>query len=142
MHESRSWGRDMGAGWTAVSTTATLDAAELSAREARQLVRTVLADARVPAEATETALLLVSELVTNAVLHADGRPVLDVEVEPDRLRISVSDVGRGAPQVQTNNPLLSDHGRGMLLVDTLSTRWGTEPKTPRGKCVWFELEAS
>ena len=132
----------MGAGWTAVSTTATLDAAELSAREARQLVRAVLADARVSAEATETALLLVSELVTNAVLHAAGRPVLDVAVEPERLRISVADTGRGTPQVQTDNPLLSDHGRGMLLVDTLSSRWGSEARQPWGKCVWFELEAS
>ncbi len=132
----------MGAGWTAVSTTATLDAAELSAREARQLVRTVLADARVSTDATETALLLVSELVTNAVLHADGRPVLDIAVEPDRLRIAVSDTGRGTPEVQTDNPLLSDHGRGMLLVDTLSSRWGSEPSEVGGKCVWFELEQS
>lgn len=132
----------MGAGWTAVSTTATLDAAELSAREARQLVRGVLADARVSAEATETALLLVSELVTNAVLHADGRPVLDVVVETDRLRISVSDAGRGTPEVQVDNPLLSDHGRGMLLVDSLSSRWGSEPTGPGGKRVWFELESS
>lgn len=132
----------MGAGWTAVSTTATLDAAELSAREARQVVRAVLADARVSTDATETALLLVSELVTNAVLHADGRPVLDVAVAPERLRISVSDTGHGMPEVQTDNPLLSDHGRGMLLVDSLSSRWGSEPTGPRGKRVWFELEAS
>ena len=130
----------MGAGWTAVSTTATLDAAELSAREARQLVRAVLSDAQVPADATETALLLVSELVTNAVVHADGRPVLDIAVARHRLRISVSDTGRGTPEVQTDNPLLSDHGRGMLLVDTLSSRWGSEPTEPGGKCVWFELD--
>ncbi|GAB6984094.1 ATP-binding protein [Nocardioides pyridinolyticus] len=132
----------MGAGWTAVSTTATLDAAELSAREARQLVRAVLADARVSTEATETALLLVSELVTNAVLHADGRPVLDVAVEPELLRISVSDTGRGMPEVQTDNPLLSDRGRGMLLVDSLASRWGSERTGARGKRVWFELEPS
>lgn len=132
----------MGAPWTAVSTTATLDAAELSAREARQLVRTVLADARVSQDATETALLLVSELVTNVVMHADGRPVLDVAVQPERLRISVSDTSAVPPQVRSHNPPLADHGRGMLLVDTLSARWGTEPRDPSGKCVWFELEAS
>lgn len=132
----------MSARWTAVSRTATLDAAELSAREARILVRSALADAHVPDDATETALLLVSELVTNAVLHADGRPVLDVSVEAERLRISVTDAGRGEPEVQTDNPLLSEHGRGMLLVDSLSSRWGTEPCDPRGKLVWFELEAS
>jgi anti-sigma regulatory factor (Ser/Thr protein kinase) len=132
----------MGARWTAVSTTATLDAAELSAREARQLVRAVLSDARVSQDATETALLLVSELVTNVVLHADGRPVLDVAVQPERLRISVSDTSGVPPQVRIHNPPLADHGRGMLLVDSLSARWGTEPRDPAGKCVWFELEAS
>lgn len=131
----------MGAGWTAVSTTAMLDAAELSAREARQLVRSVLTDAQVSQEATEVALLLVSELVTNVVLHADGRPVLEVAVEADRLRISVSDEGGGAPRVRTDNPALADSGRGLLLVDTLSSRWGTDPRDPRGKCVWFELDA-
>lgn len=132
----------MGAGWTAVSTTAMLDAAELSAREARQLVRSVLTDARVSGETIETALLLVSELVTNVVLHADGRPVLELSVEADRLRISVSDTVGGAPRVRTDNPELADSGRGLLLVDSLSTRWGTDPRDPRGKCVWFELEAT
>ncbi len=94
-----------------------------------------------PADTTDTALLLVSEVVTNAVNHGRGRPVLDVQVAPDRLSVSVSDSAPGAPEVRRDNPLLADGGRGMLLVETLASRWGID-RRPGGKRVWFELDRS
>lgn len=126
-------------GWGAVSRTATLDAAELSAQAARAVVRDVCTAAHVPEDSTETALLLASELVTNAVVHAGGTPVLDVDVRPSRLRVTVTDDADGRPRV-TNGSLLDEGGRGLMLVETLATAWGTDPQDPRGKSVWFELQ--
>ena len=130
----------MSGAWGARSRTTTLDAAELSAQAARQLLREVCAEAGVRRETTETALLLTSELVTNAVVHASARPVLDVAVQPSTLRVSVEDDGAGQPRVPVDNPVLAEGGRGLFLVDALATRWGTEAREPRGKAVWFELD--
>ncbi|MBZ5739162.1 ATP-binding protein [Nocardioides mangrovi] len=129
-------------GWGAVSRTATLDAAELSAQAARDVLRDTCAVAHVPTESTETALLLTSELVTNAVLHAGGNPVLDIDVQPARLRVTVTDGGAPLPD-QPDAPVtpapLAESGRGLFLVETLADRWGSEPRSPYGKAVWFEL---
>ncbi|WP_243060132.1 ATP-binding protein [Nocardioides sp. SR21] len=124
-----------------MSRSETLDPAALSAHTARSIVGDVCASADMPADTTDTALLLVSEVVTNAVNHGRGRPVLDVQVAPDRLSVSVSDSAPGAPEVRRDNPLLADGGRGMLLVETLASRWGID-RRPGGKRVWFELDRS
>jgi len=87
----------------------------------------------------ETALLLVSELVTNAVTHGDGKPLLDINVRADQVKVAVSDAAPGAPQVQ-HGSVLAENGRGMLLVETLADRWGVEARSPEGKTVWFELD--
>jgi len=81
--------------------------------------------------------LLVSELVTNAVVHARGAIRLEVEDGSGALRVSVSDGRRGLVDVQHPAPVdLS--GRGLLLVDAIADRWGTD-QLPLGKRVWFEL---
>jgi anti-sigma regulatory factor (Ser/Thr protein kinase) len=126
--------------WGAVSRTATLDAAELSAQAAREVLRDACSIAHVSTESTETALLLTSELVTNAVLHAGGKPVLDVDVQPERLRVTVTDGGAPLPETPTNPAPLDESGRGLFLVETLSDRWGSEQHAPAGKSVWFELQ--
>jgi anti-sigma regulatory factor (Ser/Thr protein kinase) len=93
-------------------------------------------------DATETAALLVTELVTNAVLHANG-PSLWLSVEEtttDVLHVTVRDGSRqGIPRNCAQQP--DQHrtgGRGLFMVDALSTRWGWEP-LDIGKSVWFEL---
>jgi len=126
--------------WRQTSHSETFESAALSARIARDVLRDVCAEAQVPAPMVETALLLVSEVVTNAVVHGDGRPVLDIDVGRDVLRVTVTDDSPGLPQVQRDNPILAPGGRGLQLVDTLSTRWGTNRRQPTGKSVWFELD--
>jgi serine/threonine-protein kinase RsbW len=85
--------------------------------------------------------LLVSELAGNCVRHTDSG--FDVEVSRDRrrIRVAVSDRGAGKPAVQhvdTN----AVAGRGLALVETLSSSWGVRNsrRPGGGKAVWFELD--
>lgn len=82
-------------------------------------------------------VLLVSELATNAILHA-GTPFL-VSVNPtdEGVRVAVSD---GSPDMPVLRPQTHDQpsGRGMLVVEEMSDRWGLDV-APDGKTVWFEI---
>ena len=125
--------------WQQMSRSATLDAVALSAQAARSVVHAICTDAHVPAPVTETALLLVSEVVTNAITHGEGRPVVDVDVKSDGMRVCVTDQAADMPSVQPQDEA-SEHGRGMFIVDTLASRWGVSPLAPTGKAIWFELD--
>jgi anti-sigma regulatory factor (Ser/Thr protein kinase) len=88
------------------------------------------------------ASLCVSELVTNAVLHAEIGPddelCLDVRIDDDRLRVTVVDSGHGFEPAQ---PSAGDaSGWGLFIVDRLSHRWGVE-REPDATRVWFEMDA-
>ncbi|MDX3497991.1 ATP-binding protein [Streptomyces turgidiscabies] len=80
--------------------------------------------------------LLVSELVTNAVLHAASRFRLTLSASHGVLRCEVTDTGRSTPKVLCAGT--GESGRGMFLVDALARRWGCHQDGP-GKTVWFEL---
>jgi PAS domain S-box-containing protein len=82
--------------------------------------------------------LLVSELVTNAVLH--GVAPLRVTIEPtaSHVRVAVADAGEGRPELQHVEPE-STSGRGILLVHEVSDRWGVDDLPSGGKAVWFDL---
>ncbi len=125
--------------WRHLTHSQSLDAAALSAQRARDVMRGVCADALVSPPLTETALLLVSEIVTNAVVHGSGRPVLDIDVAPEVLRVTVTDESAATPRMEQQS-LMSEGGRGLMLVDALATRWGTNRHLPTGKTVWFELD--
>lgn len=84
----------------------------------------------------ESASLVVSEVVTNAVIHARSDADLLIERMPTALRISVTD--RGSGLVSQPGTSVSDGGRGLLIVQQLSTSWGAEP-TGDGNRVWAEL---
>ncbi|MFF5172648.1 SpoIIE family protein phosphatase [Micromonospora sp. NPDC000089] len=113
---------------------------------ARALVRSVLAEADLD-ELLNEALLLTTELSTNAVEHA--RTELDIEVLADRigLTVTVSDFASGPVDelvVGVRNDTdeigdVSERGRGLLLVDHFASRWGTT-YLPTGKGVWFRLD--
>lgn len=113
---------------------------------ARALVRSLLAEADL-AELTNEALLLTTELSTNAVEHA--RTELDLEVVADRLglTVTVSDFARGPVEeltvgVRNESSDIADiaeRGRGLLLVDHFASRWGTT-YLPAGKGIWFRLD--
>ncbi|MEU7762883.1 MULTISPECIES: SpoIIE family protein phosphatase [Micromonospora] len=113
---------------------------------ARALVRTMLLEARLP-ELLNEALLLTTELTTNAVEHA--RTELDIEVDTDHngLTVTVTDFASGPVDeliVGVRNTTsditeVAARGRGLLLVDHFSSRWGTT-YLPTGKGVWFRLD--
>lgn len=107
-------------------------------REARAFLRQLLA--REPPEAVELAVLLTSELVTNAVVHGAGDTVLDVQIAPDkgRLLVSVADEATDLPVFHQLSPE-RDSGRGIAIVDHFSKVWGIERRSDDGKRVWFEL---
>ena len=107
-----------------------------SVATARRVVRAFLAPV-LPEPLVRVAVLLTSELVTNAVVHATTAFRLDVVADDDLVRVVVTDGAAGlaepAPTVDA-----AEHGRGLQLVDALSSRWGTEC-LGEGKRVWFEL---
>ncbi|HVB27214.1 MAG TPA: ATP-binding protein [Mycobacteriales bacterium] len=91
------------------------------------------------ATAVDTALLLVSELVTNAVQHGGSDVTLDVQpMAPDRVRIGVSDGLPGAVPVVRWQDDNAEGGRGMLVVACLADAWGIDVSADR-KSVWFEI---
>ncbi len=104
--------------------------------QARQAVRSVLDAA--DEQLVSTVELLVSELVTNAVLHASSAPVLDIHLGADRVRIEVRDADPTMPQRRVPDEG-SPGGRGLLLLDRLASRWGAEPDDD-GKVVWVEFD--
>lgn len=113
-----------------------LDADPISARLARQFVSSTLRGWHAE-HLIDTAALLTSELVTNAVLHADSRIGLRLAHDVDSIRFEVQDHGRGDPTLRRTGPEETG-GRGLALVDTLSRAWGVEAVSS-GKAVWFEL---
>ena len=86
----------------------------------------------------DTVLLLVSELVTNAVLHTSSVVRLKVRLGAGTLRVSVDDNCHEGP-VRRTAGLDAVGGRGIALIDTLASRWGVDPHPGNGKTVWFEL---
>ena len=88
----------------------------------------------------QTAQLLVSELVTNAVRYGTGPLDLEVIDEDDRFRVNVSDGSALAP-VRQPMSLWAEGGRGLMLVEALSSTWGVTQHPGEGKSVWFELPA-
>jgi len=91
----------------------------------------------VPIDVRNLAALLVSELTSNVILHAQTHFSLCADVTPFGLRVEVADGTRDPPVVIRPAPT-AQGGRGMLLVDQLADNWGTE-SIPDGKLVWFEL---
>jgi anti-sigma regulatory factor (Ser/Thr protein kinase) len=113
-----------------------LEPADLSPRRARALVREALADTSVE-HLLDDALLLVSELVTNAVVHAGTEIALRAAIGDGGMTVEVTDRGTGrlAPGQAAET---AGSGRGLMLVDMLATEWGTRYGRAT-KTVWFRL---
>ncbi|MEU1457615.1 ATP-binding protein [Streptomyces avermitilis] len=112
---------------------------EESAEVARKLVRTALA-AWYLEDLTDTAILVVSELVANAVKHTNSRVIRVVVSRPSErfVRIGVVDRAQVLPELAKPEDDLLTSGRGLLLVDALAERWGADLYR-WGKQVWAEL---
>nr|WSX25009.1 SpoIIE family protein phosphatase [Streptomyces tubercidicus] len=89
-------------------------------------------------EEQDVALLVVSELVTNAIAHTQGEVRLDLTLSADRLRIGVNDASPRSPVKPASVDWESTGGRGLLLVEAMSASWGSVPLSG-GKQVWSEI---
>lgn len=141
-----------------------------SVRGARDFCRSALTGWHL-SDLMDTAQVVVSELVTNGVLHAGSALTLTLSVASDHLEVAVSDASSERPQVRPHRqdlhadldqlmPTFGQHrdddraprfhvgdagavvgGRGLLLVEALAADWGVEP-SDAGKAVWARLPAS
>jgi anti-sigma regulatory factor (Ser/Thr protein kinase) len=107
-----------------------------SARQARRYVAEQLEALGFP-EVAPAAELLVSELVTNAVLHARTSVQVGVEPHGSSVRVTVAD-GSARQPMRRRHSVDSGTGRGLILVEQLSASWGVD-LLEGGKVVWFEL---
>ncbi|MFC1443284.1 ATP-binding protein [Streptacidiphilus sp. N1-10] len=89
----------------------------------------------------EDVLLLVSELVTNACLHAGGPTELALRCTGERLRVEVSDLSPQQPHPRTPHQAARPGGHGLHIVTRLAEVWGSAP-SERGKTVWLEVRAA
>lgn len=110
-----------------------------------RLARRFVADTLGPqadVDLVDAAELLVTELVTNAVVHARSRARVLIVTAGDRgcVRIEVHDDAYEPPRLGDFDPEATS-GRGLALVNAMSDRWGVEPDGPArpGKRIWFEL---
>ncbi|MFK4099038.1 ATP-binding protein [Streptomyces sp. NPDC019531] len=113
-----------------------------SAAVARRLTQViVLRQWGLTPKMTEEAVLLVSELVGNAVRHTGAR-VFGLRMRRRRgwIRIEVRDPSRGLPCLMPVQEM-DISGRGLFLVDKLADRWGVD-LLPRGKTTWFEMRVA
>ena len=126
--------------------TTTLDPDASSAAKARSFLRASMRRWEIT-EPQDSALLLTSELVTNAVVHARTRVALTVAIAKATLEVAVADRNMRLPRPRyapeqappTSTPLwLEDGGRGLLIVNALADEWGIAEER-HGKHVWFRL---
>ncbi|MFG3347662.1 SpoIIE family protein phosphatase [Streptomyces sp. NPDC048018] len=110
---------------------------------AREQVRQLLHDWS-DAEQVDSAVLMVSEMVTNVLVHTDGDALLVAEVvclgNARRLRVEVADASDELPHRRHPGEMASS-GRGLILMEMLADTWGVDPRG-EGKAIWFELHES
>ena len=127
---------------TRVDAAMTLAAEPASGAAARRFVERSLAGVPAEPERLDTLVLLCSELVTNAVLHAAAPSEVRLRVRDGQVRLEVHDPSPHLPAPRPQDPDATN-GRGMLLVQALADRWGVEPGdglADVGKTVWIELD--
>ncbi|WP_439659805.1 ATP-binding protein [Lentzea sp. HUAS TT2] len=110
-----------------------------SCARARQVVREAAASWQLSEDLTDDAQLVVTELVSNGIDHGEGPITLTVSRKAAGMLVEVHDKSPRMPQLRPVDPS-SARGRGMQLVQALSVRWGTTPRTD-GKVVWAQLES-
>jgi anti-sigma regulatory factor (Ser/Thr protein kinase) len=118
---------------------------------ARRYFASIARERALPAALRDAGSLIVSELVTNAVVHGSDPITLRVTPMPRTLRLAVSDGCDRPPTPRLRSsehpiaadPESADHGRGLAIVDGLADQWGCEPsvQTP-GKTIWCHLSIS
>ncbi|WP_052499466.1 ATP-binding protein [Streptomyces vietnamensis] len=99
------------------------------------------ADSEEAEERVEDVLLLVSEVVTNACLHAGGPEEFVLRHGDGRLRVEVSDASPEHPRVRVSRSPALPGGHGLMVLDRLAGDWGSRDKGAGavGKVVWLEV---
>ncbi len=122
-----------------MSATINLPPSRTSPRSARRLLELAAQEWAMPE--LDSAELLLTEIVTNAAVHAGTDMTVSLSVSSGRLRVEVSDCSREMPRPRRPTTG-SEGGRGLLLLQRLSHSWGwaTSEDSPRCKTVWFELD--
>ena len=107
---------------------------------ARHRLQDALREWETDPDVIDRATLCLSELVTNAVVHAASASWVRVTSDAGALRVTVRSLGSSSrgPDDDASDPL-QVHGRGLQLVDALTTSWGSEEQAG-GLMTWFELE--
>lgn len=111
---------------------------------ARRWAHDLLSEAGIEGETLNVMILLVSEVVTNAVGHAHSGGQMVLTEMPSGLRVEVSDKGAGEVAPRDAGPE-DVTGRGMAIVAALATRWGVHEGAPDAvwyKTVWFEVDVA
>ena len=111
-----------------------------SVRLARRFVADQLSDLApdLAPDLVEAVTLMVSELATNCVRHADADFTVRVQFEADRVRVVVADDGPGSPQLRSPTPS-EPYGRGLQIVSEFSDEWGFDVVPEAGTSVWFSV---
>src|SRR5262245_2008975 len=112
----------------------------LAPRQARAFVASFM-KAWGLADLVDRAELLTSEVVTNAIVYTHSPVRLVVEAHSSSVVVEVKDTAQTQVGAEGEEVAEADHGRGMVLVDALSDRWGWW-KEEGGKVVWFALVAA
>lgn len=115
---------------------------------ARAKARLVAEEWRLPPHVADSLEWVVTELVTNAVIHGratrGSRVVVAYHLDDDRLRVDVRDAASGMPRVRPadypNGEVVAG-GRGLQIVAALARDWGVTPRVI-GKSVWAEIAVS
>ena len=149
MAERRRASDESTSGWSAASfgvqpddagvaaSMAVFDRHVGSAAEARSWLSDFLSRSAVAVKVCEDAILVISELVTNALLHGQGRPVVRAGITPGLLELSVTDTGPELPELLARDPERIG-GIGLAIVEQVSRAWGVA-SFPGGKTVWATL---
>nr|WP_237545883.1 ATP-binding protein [Streptomyces sp. SID1046] len=109
--------------------------------EVRRALRELMRH-RCRTDAAEVAELLITELVTNALVHTDRGAEVHASLAATRLRVEVRDYAARRPRPYVPTADDGTHGRGLVLVQELADDWGVDALAlGSGKVVWFELDA-
>ncbi|MFD3546919.1 ATP-binding protein [Streptomyces sp. NPDC058655] len=107
--------------------------------EVRRALRELMRH-RCRADTADVAELLITELVTNALVHTDRGAEVSASLGPGRLRVEVRDYAARRPRPYVPTADDGTHGRGLALVQSLADAWGVDALSRGGgKVVWFEL---
>ena len=134
--QSRADGSDR-VGVPSVTGTMSLGPVATSSRSARRFMGRALDDADVEPDVFDAVVLLTSEVVTNAVLHARSPIEVAVEIGSHAVRVQVSDE---LPGLRGEAECSRQGGKGLVLVAAMASHWGiSEREDSAGKSVWFEV---